>query len=193
MAPSKEIIIIGGPNGAGKTTAAGVLLPRTIAITEFVNADEIARGMSPNDVDGAAFAAGRAMLERLKALLDQEKSFAFETTCAGLGHLALLRNAKARGWQVSLLFLWLPSPEAALARVAQRVRQGGHDIPPDVIARRYWKGMVNARDRYLPLSDLARIYDNSDARRILVAEKSQELGFKVHDSKIWAIIESVRS
>ncbi len=190
--PSKDLVVLGGPNGAGKTTVAGVLLPEAMAISEFVNADEIARGMSPNDVDSAAMAAGRAMLERLNGLIDQGKNFAFETTCSGLGHTAFLKRAKALGWQISLLFLWLPSPEAAMARVARRVGQGGHNIPQQMIARRYWRGLVNMRDHYLPLSDIARIYDNSDARLVLIAEKSRELGFVIRDAKAWAVIQGAR-
>lgn len=191
--PVKEIVIVGGPNGAGKTTAAGVLLPQAIAISEFVNADEIARGMSPSDVDSAAMAAGRAMLGRLNDLLALEKSFAFETTCSGLGHVTFLRRAKAQGWQISLLFLWLGSPDTAVARVARRVSTGGHNIPPDVVARRYWKGIINMRDAYLPLSDVARIYDNSDTGRKLIAAKSPEAGLVVHDANIWAKIQGATS
>lgn len=153
----KHIFVIGGPNGAGKTTAAAILLPQT-AVMEFVNADEIARGMSPNDVDSAAMAAGRAMIERLNGLLARGTDFSFETTCSGRGHVAFLERARRQGWQVSLLFLWLRSPELAAERVVRRVEQGGHNIPPDVIARRYWKGIANMRDAYVPASDSAAVY-----------------------------------
>jgi predicted ABC-type ATPase len=158
-------------------------------IGEFVNADEIARGMSPNDVESAALPAARAMLERLGNLLQQDKSFAFETTLSGRGHMAMLKRAQAAGWQVSLLYLWLASPELAQDRVARRVARGGHDIPESVIARRYHKGVVNMRDHYLPLSDVAHIYDNSDEDRILIAEKARENGLVIHDARRWALIQ----
>jgi predicted ABC-type ATPase len=153
-----EIVIIGGPNGAGKTTAAQVMVPQSLEIREFVNADEIARGLSPFDPEHAAFAAGRLMLERIRELLKSRQNFAFETTCASRTHLPMLQRCKADGWRVTLVYLWLPSPQAALDRVARRVREGGHDIPGDVVVRRYWAGLFNFRLLYLPLADVAVIY-----------------------------------
>lgn len=183
----KDIVILGGPNGAGKTTAAKALLPR-IGIGEFVNADEIARGLSPYDAQRAALAAGRSMLERIHALVAQGTSFAFETTCSGRATEGLLRTCKAEGWRVNLLFLWLPSPEAALARVARRVQEGGHAIPPDVVLRRYRSGLSNMKHIYLPLADEASIYDNSDPGRVLIAEKKLGAELAVHDAERWTAI-----
>src|SRR6266851_4360162 len=117
----KDIIILAGPNGAGKTTAAPVLLPQELGIREFVNADEIARGLSPFNAEGAALAAGRFMIERMRYLVRNEQSFALETTCSGRAHASWLRECRAKNWRVTLLFLWLPSPQAALDRVAWRV------------------------------------------------------------------------
>jgi predicted ABC-type ATPase len=185
----REIVILGGPNGAGKTTAAGLLLPKSLAVSEFVNADEIARGLSPNNVEGAAVAAARAMIGRMNSLFAQDISFAFETTCSGAGHTAFLKRAKEQGWRISLLFLWLPSPEFALERVAQRVRDGGHNIPKDVVVRRYRKGIENLRDLYLPLADVAAIYDNSDNGPKLIVERLPGGELIVHRQKIWAAIE----
>lgn len=105
-----DVIVLGGPNGAGKTTAAPLLLPRVLSIREFVNADEIARGLSPFNPEGSAVAAGRLMVERVRSPARTGESFAFETTCAGRGHVRLLRACKVRGYRVVLLFLWLPSP-----------------------------------------------------------------------------------
>jgi Zeta toxin len=119
----ENIVIIGGPNGAGKTTAAQVVLPQQLDIREFVNADEIARGLSPFNPEGAALAAGRLMIERVRNLVQNRRSFALETTCAGRGHVNLLRRCKVEGWRVTLVYLWLPSVEAALDRVARRVRE----------------------------------------------------------------------
>jgi predicted ABC-type ATPase len=170
MSVTRDIVILGGPNEAGKTTTAQLLLPRTLAMREFVNADEIARGLSPFNTDGAAMAAGRVMLQRLAQLVERGESFAFETTCAGRQHVRWLPVAKANGWRLDLIYLWLRSPEMAIARVARRVRGGGPDIPPDVVRRRWRAGLVNMRRLYLPLADNARIYDNSGEQPIADSE-----------------------
>jgi predicted ABC-type ATPase len=190
---AKDIIILGGPNGAGKTTAARVLLPNELGIREFVNADEIARGLSPFNEAGVAITAGRMMIRRMHDLVGASESFAFETTCAGQAHIPLLRKCRVEGWRVTLLYLWLPSPEAALARVARRVQAGGHAIPPEVVVRRYWKGLSNMRRFYLPLADVALIYDNADAGRTLIAEHRSSGVFTIHDSTRWAMIEKATS
>jgi predicted ABC-type ATPase len=187
-----DIVIIGGPNGAGKTTAAQRLVPRVLEIREFVNADEIARGLSPFNADHAAFIAGRLMLERMRELIRSRQSFAFETTCSGRTHLSMLRKCKADGWRVTLLYLWLPSPQVALDRVARRVRDGGHSVPDDVVVRRYWTGLSNLRLLYIPLSDVAAIYDNSDGHRSLIAERLPKGSLIVHDAERWAKIEEAR-
>jgi predicted ABC-type ATPase len=129
----KDVFVIGGPNGAGKTTAANRRLPTTLQLFEFLNADEIARGLSPFEPEGPAMAAGRMMIERIDKLVAAGKSFAFETTCAGHRQAKLLRMCRATGYRVTLIYLWLPSPEVAVARVAQRVAHGGHPIPTDTI------------------------------------------------------------
>jgi predicted ABC-type ATPase len=108
-----DVVILGGPNGAGKTTAAQVVLPRRLDIREFVNADEIARGLSPFNATGTAVTAGRLMIERMRILVRDRESFAFETTCSGRAHISLLRRCKTAGWRITLVFLWLPSPQAA--------------------------------------------------------------------------------
>ena len=187
---SKDIIILGGPNGAGKTTAASELLPDALGIREFVNADEIARGLSPFNEAAVALAAGRLMLKRMDDLVAAGESFAFETTCAGRAYLPLLKRCRTEGWRVTLLYLWLSSPKMAGERVARRVRQGGHAIPPDVIVRRYWKGLANMRRLYLPLADVALIYDNDDARRTLIAEQRSSGIFTIHDRDRWTLIET---
>jgi predicted ABC-type ATPase len=143
-----EIVIIGGPNGAGKTTASPRMLP-VFGIRQFVNADEIARGRRRTirnilrlQLDGSCW---------MRELISSRRSFAFETTCAGRAYLPMLQKCKADGWRVTLVYLWLPSPDVALERVAQRVRRGGYNIPNDVIVRRYWVGLSNMRLLYLPL------------------------------------------
>ena len=187
----KDIIILGGPNGAGKTRAAPAIIPHHLRIREFVNADEIARGLSPFNPDGVAIAAARLMLERMRELVQDGESFAFETTCAGRAYVPWLQGCKARGWRITLLFLWLPTPQAAIDRVARRVRQGGHQIPSEVVIRRWKAGIANMRDFYLPLADTAAIYDNSDVGRILIAERTPDAPLVIYDQVRWAMIEKV--
>jgi predicted ABC-type ATPase len=187
----KEIILLGGPNGAGKTTTARVLLPEFFELHPFLNADEIARILSPLDPEGAAFAAGRQMIERMRGLARDGQSFAFESTCSGKSYLRLLEQCKRANWRFSLFYFWLPNPEMAISRVARRVSHGGHSIPRDVIVRRYYAGVANMRDFYLPLADEAEIYDNTDRKRILIAEKRGGLELKIHDSERWALIQKV--
>ena len=187
--PVKDVVVVGGPNGAGKTTAVFDLLPDALAIWEFVNADEIARGLSPFDPESTAIAAGRLMLQRMGELVGAGQSFAFETTCASRGHARFLHNAKDAGYRVTLLFLWLPSSDLAVARVARRISEGGHRIPPDVIHRRYRLGLQNMRRLYLPLADVALIYDNSDNARVLIAQRTRDLPFTVLDAARWQFIE----
>ena len=146
-----------------------------------MNADEIARILSPGDPDGAAFAAGRQLIEKMRGLVRDGRSFAFETTSSGKSYLRLLEQCKGVGWRISLFYFWLPKPEIAIARVARRVSQGGHSIPPDVIVRRWYSGVANMRDFYLPLADEAEIYDNTDRKRILIAKSAvgPSLGFTI--------------
>ncbi len=187
-----EVVIIGGPNGAGKTTAAPLLLRHGLNIREFVNADEIARGLSPLHPDHAALAAGRLMLQRMHELIRSRRSFAFETTCAGRAYLPMLTRCRADGWRVILVYLWLPSPQDALDRVARRVRQGGHDIPRDIVVRRYWTGLSNMRLLYLPLANSAAIYDNSDGPGTFIAERAEDGPLVIHDGDRWARIETAK-
>lgn len=155
--------MLGGVNGAGKTTIALRLLPEFLGIYDFVNADEIARGLSPLAPSRAQVAAGKLLLRRIDELAQKRISFAFETTCAGRGHLATLKKCKAAGYRINMLYVWLDSPELAIARVALRVQQGGHDVPIDTIRRRYLKSIHNMIDYYLELADHAAVYDNSTA------------------------------
>lgn len=185
----KELIVIGGPNGAGKTTAATTLLPARLNIPEFVNADEIARGLSPFNADGAAIAAGRLMIERIDELIRLNQSFAFETTCAAKRHVRTVDKCRALGYRVTLIFLWLPSPAVAISRVAQRVRGGGHHIADDVIKRRYWTGLKNMIHLYLPAAEVISIYDSSDDSRTLIAERLPGEPLIVHDRARWSRIE----
>ena len=187
----KEIVLLGGPNGAGKTTTARVLLPEFFELNPFLNADEIARRISPGNPESGAFAAGRQMIETMRALVREGKSFSFETTCSGKSYLRMLEQCKQDGWRISLFYFWLPNPEMAIARVSRRVSHGGHGIPQEVITRRYYSGIVNMRDFYLPLADEAEIYDNTDGCRVLIAEKREGVELRVHEPRRWELIEGV--
>jgi predicted ABC-type ATPase len=164
-----ELYIIAGPNGAGKTTAAKTILPEVLNVIEFVNADEIAKGLSPFNPDGVSFEAGRIMLKRIDQLIEQKQNFAIETTLSTKSYLKLIDGAIEKGYVVVLIFLWLNDVEIARQRVAKRVSEGGHDIPLDVIDRRYDRGLKN-----LPLF-LAKmtgwyIYDNSEGDYVSIAK-----------------------
>ena len=150
----KNLYIISGPNGAGKTTASYTVLPKILNCKEFVNADEIARGLSPFNPDGMAIEAGKLMLKRIDELLQKEESFSIETTLSTRSYFKLVETAHQKGYNVTLLYFWLESPEQAIERVAERVSKGGHDIPKDVIIRRYWAGLNNLFDIYMPISTL---------------------------------------
>jgi predicted ABC-type ATPase len=164
-----ELYIIAGCNGAGKTTASFSVLPQTLHCQEFVNADEIARGLSPFHPEDVAVEAGRLMLKRIGFLLSQHSSFAIETTLATRSYQRLVRRAQQQGYKVILLFFWLESPYVAEQRVAKRVREGGHNIPKDVIHRRYWSGLNNLFSIYMPIVDAWSLYDNNKST-ILIAD-----------------------
>jgi predicted ABC-type ATPase len=185
----KNVVVVGGPNGAGKTSWAAKHLSRTLNIREFVNADEIARGLSPFDPDSNSVVAGRMMLDRLDALVRGEDSFAFETTCASHRHPRFLKKCRTLGYQITLIFLWLPSADIAIGRVARRIAQGGHRIPDEVVVRRYSAGLRMMRHLYLPLADFAFIYDNSDDIGVLIAERQGGAPLTIYDGDRWNQIE----
>jgi predicted ABC-type ATPase len=181
----KDVVMIGGPNGAGKTTTATTMLPKELRIREFVNADEIARGLSPFNPEGSARAAGRLMIKRIDELISREESFAFETTCSGRAHAQTLSRCRKAGYRLTLIFLWLPSAKEAVKRVARRVAQGGHQLPKDVVIRRYAGGLKNLQRLYLPIADIAYIYDNSDEGGMLIAERQPGQALVVRDDRRW--------
>lgn len=156
-----NLYIIAGCNGAGKTTASMSVLPEVLECEEFVNADEIAKGLSPFHPEEMAIEAGKLMLKRIDTLIGQRKSFAIETTLATRSYSSLVKRAKEAGYTVTLLFFWLPSPEMAEQRVAARVASGGHDIPKEVIHRRYWAGLQNLFDIFVHIVDYWSLYDNA--------------------------------
>ena len=165
----KRIVIIAGPNGAGKTTFAREFLPTDASLPNFVNADLIAAGLSPFAPDLAAFKAGRIMLETIAEHVRRGESFSFETTLSGLTYAQMIPVWRASGYLVKLIFLSLPNVELALERVATRVQQGGHNVPEEVIQRRFAHGIKNF-EHYKTLVDSWQLYDNSDTPAILMDE-----------------------
>ena len=165
---SKKVIIIAGPNGAGKTSFARSFLPEEAQCLRFINADLIAAGLSPFAPETAALKAGRLMLEEMANCVQKGESFAFETTLSGLHYLVRIKQWQEQGYHVSLFFLYLPDVETAIARVAARVKQGGHDIPNDVIRRRFTAGLRNFHQVYKSVVDLWALFDNAGETPVLL-------------------------
>ena len=166
----RKIIIIAGPNGAGKTTFAQEFLPNEAECPIFINADLIAAGISPFDQERAAFKAGRLMLEEIFENAKRQNSFAFETTLSGRGYARMIPAWQAADFLVKLFFLQLISPELAIARVRQRVKSGGHNVPEPVIRRRFISGLRNLESLYKPIVDEWAVYDNSGSTPQLMEE-----------------------
>jgi predicted ABC-type ATPase len=184
------VIVLGGPNGAGKSTAAPLLLKGKLAVTEFVNADLLAEGLSGFNPEGMAVAAGRIMLARMNELARQRVDFAFESTLASRSLASWLGRLTSIGYHFHLVFLWLPSPEFAAARVADRVQAGGHDVPIPTIRRRYHRGLINFFRLYQPLSSTWRIYDNSGNSGLrLLAGGRGKTEIVVKNADLWGQIK----
>ena len=166
-----NLVIIAGPNGSGKSTSAPQLLRDYFSLVEFVNADVIAQGLSAFDVESAALDAGRIMIERLDELRTRRSNCAFETTLAARSIAAWIPSWQSYGYRSHLVYLWLPSPEIAVARVAARVKEGGHGIPEQVIRRRYQRGLRNLVRLYVPIVDTWKVFDGmSQGTPALIAE-----------------------
>lgn len=190
--PQPHVIVIGGPNGAGKSTIAPLMLRDYLAVPDFVNADQIAAGLSAFNPEGAAFEAGRIMLRRLDELAATGRSFAFESTLSSRTFSVFLRKLKAQGYRVDLCYVWLNSVVLAHERVALRVKMGGHNIPSDVIERRYARSIQNFRDLYLPLTDEWSVFDNSEvANPLLVAEGVDNQTVAVFEEASWNKIQTI--
>lgn len=176
----KNLYIISGCNGAGKTTASYTVLPEILQCKEFVNADEIAKGLSPFNPESVAIEAGRIMLSRIEDLLNRNETFSIETTLATKSYINLIRKAHDKGYYVHLIFFWLETPELAIQRVAERVSNGGHNIPTDVIQRRYIAGIRNMFNLFMKEVDLWAIYDNSRNPRAIIASGGKTVDFKIY-------------
>lgn len=178
------LYIIAGCNGAGKTTASYSVLPDLLQCREFVNADEIAKGLSPFNPESVAIEAGKLMLQRINVLLSQHKTFAIETTLATRSYASTIIRAQSEGYCVVLLFFWLASPEMAIERVAKRVKEGGHNIPTETIVRRYWLGLQNFFNIFAPLVDSWMFFDNVDDTILIANNRTVSNGVLFNKIKV---------
>ena len=176
MSKNPQVYIIAGPNGSGKTTFASKFLPKYADCPSFINADTIARGLSGFSPDAVALKAGRILIGQIESYASRNVDFAFETTLSGINYISRLGNLKKRGYAVHLFFIWIPDVRLSLARVASRVKRGGHDIPEKVVRRRFHKGIENFFKHYKPMLDSWLLIDNSeDIPRDIAEEKQGEL------------------
>tara|TARA_R110002049_G_C8983073_1_gene548459 strand:- start:211 stop:786 length:576 start_codon:yes stop_codon:yes gene_type:complete len=180
----KKLYVIAGCNGAGKTTASYTILPEILNCDEFVNADEIAKGLSPFRPEKAGIQAGRLMLQRIKSLISKGQDFAFETTLATKSYKNLVTDAQANGYSVILIFFYLSSQDLAVKRVETRVKEGGHDIPEKVIRRRYENGLKNFFNIFKSIVDEWMFIENSGEPYQLIAQKTKSTD-KIYIDQIW--------
>jgi len=185
-----NLFIIAGCNGAGKTTASYTVLPEMLNCKEFVNADEIAKGISPFQPEGAAIDAGKIMLTRIQELITAEVDFSFETTLSPKYFINLISKAQEKGYFVTLVFFWLSSVDLAIERVKMRVSEGGHNIPEDIIRRRYKMGIRNLVNKYIPISDYWIIINNSEGPFTVVAEGSKNIEVEIKNIATWNKIKT---
>lgn len=183
-----KLYIIAGCNGAGKTTSSYTVLPEILDCEEFVNADEIAKGLSPFNSDAASIQAGRLMLERINVLRDKQMNFSFETTLSTKSFVNFVLGAQKVDYQVTLLFFYLNSEDLAVSRVKTRVAEGGHDIPENVIRRRYNNGLSNLFRLYMPIVDDWVLIDNSGHKYEVVAE-GKKMDYDINNEKIWLYLK----
>ena len=182
------VYVIAGPNGAGKTTFANEFLPGFVDCREFLNADLIAAGLSPFAPETQNFRAGRLLIDRIKELVQEKQDFAFETTLSGRGYVRNLTEIKKNGYRIMLFFLWLPSADLAVARVNNRVRQGGHNVPEPVVRRRYKAGIRNLFQFYQPQVDAWWLYDASRLPPVVIAQEEDD-ELLVHNEQLFKHIK----
>ena len=186
-----RLYIISGCNGSGKTTASYTLLPELLGCREFVNSDEFAKSLSPFDPSAASVAASRYMLMKIKYLLEKDADFCIETTLATRSLLNIIREAQDKYYEVTILYFWLNSPELAIQRVRDRVKAGGHNIPEDVVRRRYLMGLKYLFETYIPICDRWVLADNSKTPFSVIAEGSSQLTFIKDNEKYRYIWRSI--
>lgn len=186
-----KLYVIAGCNGAGKTTASYTILPEMLQCKEFVNADEIAKGLSPFNPESVSIDAGRIMLARINGLLADKVDFAFETTLATRTYVNFIEKAHARGYHVTLIYFWLNSPDLAVSRVGMRVASGGHAIEEGVVRRRYKQGVRNLFSLYLDNADYWLIVDNSSSPFRVIADGERDKRKHVSDPLLYNEMQAI--
>jgi len=187
-----DLYVIAGPNGVGKTTFAKEFLPSYAKCTRFVNADLIAEGLAPFAPSTMMMKAGKLLVEQIRELAKSKETFAFETTLAGRTYVNFLKQAKRHGYRVHMFFLWIPTVQLALTRIATRVQMGGHDVPADVVRRRFHRGTKNFFGSYQSLADSWYLFDSSGLPPLLVAKKEEHGNVSVFEPTIYAQITQRR-
>lgn len=187
------IYIIAGCNGAGKTTAASEILPNYLDCKEFVNADSIAKGLSPFQPETVAVHAARIMLNRIKELISEKVTFAIETTLTTKSYVNLIRTAKKNKYKIVLFYFWINSPKLAIARIKDRVKKGGHDIPTEVVLRRYERSLDNLVNMFIPICDKWYITDNSNEKFYEIAKGILNKEVTIYDNEKWSIIDEYKT
>ncbi len=185
-----RLYIISGPNGSGKTTASYSLLPELLDCSEFVNSDEFAKHLAPFAPESAYITASRLMLQKVQYLFDRREDFCIETTLATRSLIKTIRKAQQQGYYVTVLYLWLSSPDIAVERVAMRVKAGGHDIPEITIRRRYRMGLNYLFHSYMPVCDKWILADNTSPPFQIIAEGTKK-GLQIRDMSVYVRIRSL--
>jgi predicted ABC-type ATPase len=186
-----NLYIIAGCNGSGKTTASYTVLPEMLNCEEFINADEIARGLSPFNPDKVAIEAGRIMLKKINDFINKKYDFAFETTLSTKSHTKTIEKAKENEYEITLLFLFLDSLDLAIERVKALVEEGGHDIPEKIIRRRYFAGIKNLFDLYIPVCDYWMITNNSTPNLKLIAEGNYKDVYRIENNRTFELMKKM--
>ena len=190
LKPPPRVVIFAGPNGAGKSTHADAILA-ALGIETFVNADYIARGLSGRNTDVVAFEAGRIMLKRLRQLGEARADFAFESTLSSRTFAPFIRNLKAQGYAMAIYYFSLTNAQLAIRRVKLRVALGGHDVPSDVIKRRFERSLSNFFTLYAPLADQWAVFDNSTSVHALPVAKQIETQLTVTEATTWLKLQKL--
>ncbi len=185
------IYLIAGCNGAGKSTASYTLLPEILECKEFVNADSIAAGISPFQPESVSFEAGRVMLHRIDHLVKSNVDFAIETTLSSRNYLLKVKEWQKQGFEIIMIYFWLNSPALAIERIRDRVNKGGHSVPGDIVIRRYYRGIKNLFNYFIPICDYWLVVDNSQESPEIISEGIKDLELEIFNEQIWTTIKEV--
>ncbi len=186
-----NLYLISGCNGAGKTTASFTMLPEILDCKEFVNADNIASGISPFQPQNVSFEAGRLMLQRIEQLIAAKSDFAIETTLSSRNYIEKVERWRQNRYEIILIYFWLNSPSLAKERISDRVKKGGHHVPDDIVIRRYYRGIKNLFDHFIKISDYWTIIDNSNDEPEIVAEGIADTEIEIFDQFTWKRIKAI--